>query len=99
MDMDPRSRLKDEFLSDPDNLHYIIKCVECKNPLWEARVLKRHGSRVVSTETKKCSGISQKFDRRNEWCPLCGRKFYGQTVAKGQLYLIEDLNSGITRLI
>lgn len=92
-------RRRDPFLSDPDNLHYEIWCVGCSRPLWRTRVLKRDGSRVVSTETLPCEPVVPKFDRRMEWCPLCGRRFYAHAKSGGHMYMIKDLACGLKRLI
>lgn len=90
---------KDNFLSDPDKLHYRIYCINCKAALWETKILKRSGSKVLSTETKSCDESVPKFDRRMENCPLCKNVFYARSKNGNHLYHILDLNSGIKRLI
>lgn len=91
---------KDNFLSDPDNLHYEIHCFQCREPLWVTKILKRSGSHVVSTETKKLGENPIAFSNRLKDCPLCGEVFYARGKKTGQqMYLLKDLNSGIKRLI
>lgn len=88
-----------DFLSDPDNLHYQIFCVQCREPLWETKILKRIGSTVVSTETKKLGENPTPFSNRLQDCPLCGERFYARATNGNQMYLLRDIKSGIKRLI
>lgn len=91
---------KDDFLSNPDNLHYEIHCFQCKEPLWETRILKRSGAHVVSTETKKLGENPITFSNRIKDCPMCGEQFYARGAKTGQqMYLILDKHSNIKRLI
>lgn len=92
-------RTVDSFLSDPDNLHYQIHCVACREPLWETKILKRSGNHVISTETKRLDDVIPPFSNRLEICVLCGDKFYARGKSGGHLYLIKDMKSGIRRMI
>lgn len=94
-----RPKPNDPFLANPDKLRYRISCVSCREPLWETRILKRSGTLVMSTETKRCDEVVPPFDRRVEKCAFCGDRFYGLGKTGGHLYLITDLNCGITRLV
>lgn len=90
---------RDGFLADPDNLHYVIRCVACQEDLWESKILKRSGALVISTETLPVSNEIPAFSKHIEWCPICGRRFYGKGKKGAHLYLIRDVISGIQRLI
>lgn len=90
---------QDPFLSDPDDVHYEIHCTSCHESLWHTKILKRSGNRVVSTETKSCNEWIPKFDRRIEFCPLCGKRFYALSTTGGHMYLIKDMKCGIRRLV
>lgn len=88
----------DKFLSDPTNLHYQIKCVECKRGLWEQKILSVVGNRPAATETKPCSPAVPAFKSNITICPLCKKQFFARNRKGEQLYLLTDLTSGITRL-
>lgn len=92
-------RMPDAFLRDPDKLHVRIHCVSCEAPLWEQRVLKRSGDRVISSETTAIGTNRQRFSHLIENCPLCGKRYYARGHGGVQKYLLTDMNSGIKRLI
>lgn len=90
---------RDPFLANPNKIHTEILCVRCREPLWRQRVLKRSGNRVLSTETLPAQDGVPPFSPRHENCPFCGEKFFARAKSGGQMYLLKDLNCGITRLI
>lgn len=83
---------------DPDNIHMVIHCVTCEEPLWNMKILKRFGDTVGSTEHLPASDAIPSFSSKRHECPLCGDRYFRVDKKGIQSYLLKDVASGVMQL-